>query len=167
MAAAEILVTGTEGGGGFRTVLMGMGVGAAFKLLSGGFAVWSENASYTIKSYQGTIVSVDTIASLMGVGFIVGTKTSSLMFGGSVVAWLALIPLLKLFGAGMPTPALPVHGPDRADGCESPSGPTTSGISAPVPLRPEASYRWRGPFPPSSAASSRPLGAWAKAKPAR
>jgi len=107
MAAAEILVTGTEGGGGFRTILMGMTVGAAFKLLAGGFSVWSEQASYTIKSYQGTIVSVDTIASLMGVGFIVGTKTSSMMFGGSIIAWLALIPLLKLFGSGMAQPLYP------------------------------------------------------------
>ena len=56
---------------------MGMGVGAAFKLLSGGFAFWSETTSYTIKSYQGTIVSIDAIASLMGVGFIVGTKTGA------------------------------------------------------------------------------------------
>lgn len=107
MAAAEILVTGTEGGGGFRTILMGMSVGAAFKLLAGGLTVWSEKASYTITAYERTIVSVDTIASLMGVGFIVGTKTSSLMFGGSVVAWLALIPLLTLFGSGMPTPLYP------------------------------------------------------------
>ena len=107
MAAAEVLVTGTEGGGGFRTVLAGMGVGSAFKLLSGGFAIWSESASYTIRSYQGTCVSIDAIASLMGVGFIVGTQTSLLMFGGSVVAWLALIPLLKLFGAGMAHPLYP------------------------------------------------------------
>ncbi len=107
MAAAEILVTGTEGGGGFRTILTGMGVGAAFKMLAGGFCFWSETASYTIKSYEGTIVSLDAIASLLGVGFIVGTKTSLLMFGGSVVAWLALIPLLKLFGAGMVNPLYP------------------------------------------------------------
>ena len=107
MAAAEVLVTGTEGGGGFKTVLLGLGLGAAYKMLSGGFAFWGENASYTIKSYQGTIVGVDTLASLLGVGFIVGTKTSTLMFGGSVVAWLALIPLIKLFGAGMTKPLYP------------------------------------------------------------
>jgi putative OPT family oligopeptide transporter len=107
MAAAEVLVTGTEGGGGFKSVVLGLGIGAAYKMLSGGFAFWGENASYTIKSYQGTIVGVDTLASLLGVGFIVGTKTSTLMFGGSVVAWLALIPLIKLFGAGMTHPLYP------------------------------------------------------------
>jgi putative OPT family oligopeptide transporter len=107
MAAAEVLVTGTEGGGGFKSVLLGLGLGAGYKMLSGGFAFWGENASYTIKSYQGTIIGVDTLASLMGVGFIVGTKTSTLMFGGSVIAWLALIPLIKLFGAGMVKPLYP------------------------------------------------------------
>ncbi len=107
MAAAEVLVTGSEGGSGFRTVLLGMGVGGVYKMFSGGFGFWGENASYTINSYQGTIVGVNTIASLMGVGFIVGTKTSMLMFGGSIVAWLAIIPLIKLFGAGMATPIFP------------------------------------------------------------
>ena len=107
MAAAEVLVTGSEGGSGFKTVLLGMGAGAAYKMASGGFAFWSENASYTIKSYQGTIVGVDTLASLLGVGFIVGSKTSTLMFGGGVVAWLALIPMIKFFGSGITEPVFP------------------------------------------------------------
>ena len=107
MAAAEVLVTGSEGGSGFKTVLLGMGVGGAYKMASGGFAFWGENASYTIRSFQGTIVGVDTLASLMGVGFIVGTKTSTLMFGGGVVAWLALIPMIKFFGSGITEPVFP------------------------------------------------------------
>jgi len=107
MAAAEVLVTGSEGGKGFQTVLIGMGVGGAYKIASGGFAFWGENSSYTIRSYQGTIVGVDTLASLLGVGFIVGVKTSTLMFAGGVVAWLALIPLIKFFGSGLTTPIFP------------------------------------------------------------
>jgi len=107
MAAAEVLVTGSEGGSGFKTVLLGMGAGGAYKMTSGGFAFWGENASYTINSFQGTIVGVDTLASLLGVGFIVGSKTSTLMFGGGVVAWLALIPMIKFFGAGISQPVFP------------------------------------------------------------
>jgi putative OPT family oligopeptide transporter len=107
MAAAEILVTGTEGAGGFKTIITGISIGAAFKMLSGGFSFWGEEAAYTIKSYQGTIVSIDTMASLLGVGFIVGTKTTAMMFAGSLIAWLALIPLLKLFGTGLTQPVFP------------------------------------------------------------
>ena len=36
MAAAEVLVTGSEGGQGFTTVMTGLGVGAGYKLFSGG-----------------------------------------------------------------------------------------------------------------------------------
>ncbi len=76
-----------------------MGVGVGYKVFSGGLGLWNESASYTIASYQGAVIGMDTLASLMGVGFIVGTKTSVLMFGGSVVAWLGLIPLIKFFGS--------------------------------------------------------------------
>ncbi|MDF2673766.1 MAG: oligopeptide transporter, family [Clostridiales bacterium] len=107
MAAAEVLVTGSEGGQGFRTVMAGLGVGAGYKLLSGGFGLWKEQAVYIFRNYQGTMIGFDTLASLLGVGFIVGTRASLLMFGGSVVAWFALIPLIKFLGSGLTTPLYP------------------------------------------------------------
>jgi len=107
MAAAEVLVTGAEGGNAFKTVLTGLGVGGAFKLLSGGFLIWSESAVYTITQYQGTMIGVDSLASLLGVGFIVGTQASSLMFGGGLIAWFALIPIIKFLGAGLTVPVFP------------------------------------------------------------
>ena len=99
MAQAEILVNASQGGKGFKAVLKGLGIGVGYKALSEGLGLWNDSASYTITAYQGAVVGIDTLASLMGVGFIVGTETSILMFGGSVVAWLGLIPLIKFFGA--------------------------------------------------------------------
>lgn len=107
MAAAEVLVTGSEGGQGFKTVMTGLGVGAGYKLFSGGFGLWKEQATYIFKSYQGTMIGFDTLASLLGVGFIVGTRASLLMFGGSVIAWFVLIPLIKFLGAGLTVPLYP------------------------------------------------------------
>jgi len=107
MAAAEVLVTGSEGGEGFKTVMAGLSVGAGYKLFSGGFALWGEQATYIIRNYQGTMMGFDTLASLLGVGFIVGTKASLLMFGGSVIAWFALIPLIKFLGVGLTLPLFP------------------------------------------------------------
>ena len=107
MAQAEVLVIGSEGGEGFKSIVTGFGVGFGYKILSGGFGFWKETASYVITSYQGAMVGVDTLASLLGVGFIIGTKTSILMFGGSVVAWLGLIPLIKYFGDFIPIAVFP------------------------------------------------------------
>lgn len=101
MAAAEVLVNGSEGGSGFKTVLLGLGIGGGYKLASGGFALWSERPEWVMKSYQGAVFGIDTLASLLGVGFIVGTEASLYMFGGAVVAWLGLIPLIKYIGTGL------------------------------------------------------------------
>lgn len=107
MAAAEVLVNGSEGGSGFKTVLLGLGIGGGYKLASGGFALWSERPEWVIKSYQGAVFGIDALASLLGVGFIVGTEASLYMFGGAVVAWMGLIPLIKYIGAGLTEPLFP------------------------------------------------------------
>jgi putative OPT family oligopeptide transporter len=107
MAAAEVLVAGSVGGSGFKTVLTGIGVGGVYKFLSGGLKLWPESASYTFTRYQGTQIGVDALASLLGVGFIIGTKVSALMFGGGVIAWFALIPIIKFMGDGLTVPIFP------------------------------------------------------------
>lgn len=107
MAAAEVLVTGNAGGVGFRTVMTGLSGGALYKLFSGGFKFWGEEPEWVIKPMQNTIFGLDTLASLIGVGFIVGLEISMYMFGGSLIAWFGLIPLIKYFGAGLTKPLFP------------------------------------------------------------
>ena len=107
MAAAEVLVTGSEGGAGFKTVLTGLAGGALYKLFSGGFKFWLEEAEWSIKPMQGTMFGFDTLASLMGVGYIVGVRASLYMFGGSLIAWLGLIPLIMYVGHGLQAPLFP------------------------------------------------------------
>ena len=107
MAAAEVLVTGSEGGAGFKTVLTGLFGGGLYKFLSGGLLFWMEEPEWTIRSMQSTIFGIDTLASLAGVGFIVGIEASLYMFSGALVAWFGLIPLIKYVGAGLTTPLFP------------------------------------------------------------
>ncbi|MBU3113783.1 oligopeptide transporter, OPT family [Clostridium lacusfryxellense] len=107
MAAAEVLVTGSEGGAGYKTVLTGLIGGAIYKLFSGGFKFWLEEAEWTIKPMQSTIFGFDTLASLMGVGYIVGIQSALYMFGGAVIAWFGLIPLIMYVGHGLSAPLFP------------------------------------------------------------
>ena len=107
MAASEILVNVGQGGAGFKTVLTGLIFGGAYKFLSGGLALWMEEPEWTIKPMQSTIIGMDTLASLAGVGFIVGIEASLYMFSGALVAWFGLIPLIKYVGAGLTTPLFP------------------------------------------------------------
>lgn len=107
MAAAEVLVTASQGGNSFKTVLTGIGLGGLYNLFSDGFKLWGSQTTYTFKSYQGTMIGMDTLAPVLGVGFIVGIRVGLLMFGGSLVAWFALIPLIKFFGNGLTSAIFP------------------------------------------------------------
>jgi len=113
MAAAEVLVTGNSGGSGFKTVMTGLGLGAAYKFLSGGLLLWAEEPEWAINITQGgkpvyqSFFGLDAMASLAGVGIIVGIEASLYMFAGSVVANFALIPLIKYIGATATVPLFP------------------------------------------------------------
>lgn len=107
MAAAEILVTGSLGGTGFKTVLTGLIGGGIYKLLSGGFRLWLEEPEWILKPMQNTIFGANVLASLLGVGYIVGIEAALYMFAGSVVAWLGLIPLIRYVGSGLTEPLFP------------------------------------------------------------
>lgn len=117
MAASEVLVTGSTGGSGFKTVLTGIFGGALYKLLSGGLLLWAEEPEWTINITQGgkpifqTFFGLDAMASLAGVGFIVGIEASLYMFAGALVATFGLIPLISYIGAGLTTPLFPATEP--------------------------------------------------------
>ncbi|MBL4937709.1 oligopeptide transporter, OPT family [Clostridium sp. YIM B02515] len=106
MAAAEVLVTSNSGGAGFKTVLTGILGGGAYKFLSAGLLLWQEEPNWNInitqnnKSIFQSFFGFDAMASLAGVGFIVGIEASLYMFAGALVATFGLVPLIKFIGTG-------------------------------------------------------------------
>ncbi|MCM0650287.1 oligopeptide transporter, OPT family [Clostridium swellfunianum] len=95
MAASEVLVTGTAGGTGLKTMMAGLLAGGLYKILSGGFKLWNEDPSWKINatSYKSNL-GLSAYASLMGVGYIVGIEIASYMLAGALVSWFALVPLI-------------------------------------------------------------------------
>ncbi|ERI92235.1 oligopeptide transporter, OPT family [Clostridiales bacterium oral taxon 876 str. F0540] len=106
MAAAEVLVTSNSGGAGFKTVLTGILAGGAYKFFSAGLLLWQEEPNWNInitqnnKSIFESFFGFDAMASLAGVGFIVGIEASLYMFAGALVATFGLVPLIKFIGTG-------------------------------------------------------------------
>lgn len=113
MAASEVLVNTSTGGEGLKDVLTGLFGGGIYKFLSGALLLWSESPSWQINLTQNgrtifqTMFGIDTLASLAGVGFIVGIEAALYMFAGGFVAYFGLIPLIKFVGEGLATPLFP------------------------------------------------------------
>ncbi|MEQ1633903.1 MAG: oligopeptide transporter, OPT family [Planctomycetota bacterium] len=109
-ACAEILRIGELGGTSAKKVFYGMGLGAALKALQAVFggviatvgcklsAFFGGKLAYFDKAYIGC----DFDPALLGVGYIIGYRTSMIMVAGSLMSSLILIPLIYTFGQGNP-----------------------------------------------------------------
>jgi putative OPT family oligopeptide transporter len=99
-AAAEILKSGESSTSKALMTLVGIVVGAFYKVCSSGLYLWDEILSWTIKSFENVELSVDTTPALFGVGSIIGPRIASILFAGGALSWWVLIPLIRLFGQG-------------------------------------------------------------------
>jgi putative OPT family oligopeptide transporter len=110
VAAAEIHKAGQGGQTGAAFVFGAMGLGAFWELFKNpnGIHVIADSASRFLQlgrsairiggeeiSYRGGLHLAAPAVSpaLMGVGFIVGTRVSAVLFAGAVAGWLVLVPL--------------------------------------------------------------------------
>ncbi|MGL6114352.1 OPT family oligopeptide transporter [Cetobacterium sp. SF1] len=106
VAVAEILTNANQGGDGLKTVIKGMGAGGLFKFLGGGIALFNEEPIWQIGKLS-TAFGMNAVASLIGVGFIVGLEVAIFMFSGALLAWFGFIPIIKFIGANAPTAIFP------------------------------------------------------------
>jgi len=106
-ACAEVLIVGEKGGTDARTVFIGFGVGLIYKFLMAGLKFWKEIPVKVLNWYQGARVAAEISPELLGVGYIIGPRVASYMFGGGIIAALVLTPLIKFFGQGLTTNIFP------------------------------------------------------------
>ncbi len=91
-----------------RTIFTGFGVGLAYKSAMSAFKLWKDTPEKVFgRPYAGGSLAAEISPELLGVGYIIGPKISSVMCGGGVLAYLVLIPLIKFFGDGLLTPLAP------------------------------------------------------------
>jgi putative OPT family oligopeptide transporter len=101
-ACAEVLVAGEERGAQAKLVFNGLFVGLGYKFLTAVARLWPGVPEVHIPRYKAAMVSVDMSPELMGVGYIIGYRSSAIMVGGGLLSWLVLIPAIALFGEGRP-----------------------------------------------------------------
>lgn len=110
-ACAEILKAGEQGGAKARLVALGGIAGGLYKFLMSAAHAWVDVPSWPIKALHGTVFSLEATPSLLGVGFIIGPQIAAYMLAGALLGWWVLIPLIKMFGAGLAAPIFPAKIP--------------------------------------------------------
>jgi putative OPT family oligopeptide transporter len=110
-AITEVLVTGESGGEQAKVLLKAAVIGGIFDFCVATFGIWSEVISTRVVPVLATVadraklvVKVNAGAAVMGLGYIIGLKYTSIIAAGSFVSWLVLLPAIWFFGRHIGVP---------------------------------------------------------------
>jgi len=106
-ACAEVLIAGERGGVHAKTVFQAFGLAFVYKFLMSALKLWPEYPGAVLRWFKNADVRAEVGPELMGVGYIIGPRISGYLFAGGCLAYLVLMPTIKLFGETMLTPMYP------------------------------------------------------------
>ncbi len=97
VACAEVIKSGERGGASAAMVFWGAGLGAVYKLLGSAVHLWREKPFWNPSFYRGSTLVAETSPEMLGVGYIIGVRTSCIMVAGGLLSWMVLIPMIYFF----------------------------------------------------------------------
>jgi putative OPT family oligopeptide transporter len=108
-ACADVLKAGEKGGSTAGTLVVGLVIGFIYQFVVLGFKLLKDTASASLNGLglKGGAVGSEMSAPLLGVGFIIGPRISSVMVAGGVLAYLVLVPTIVYFGDPLNEPLAP------------------------------------------------------------
>ncbi|HJQ66650.1 MAG TPA: oligopeptide transporter, OPT family [Gemmatimonadales bacterium] len=103
-ACAEVLIAGEKGGVHAKTVFQAFGIAFVYKFMMTALKLWQEYPGRVFRSYQSAEMRVEVSPELLGVGYIIGPRIAGYLFAGGCLAYIVLMPAIKLFGSSMTEP---------------------------------------------------------------
>ncbi len=108
-ATTQVLISSqqadSEEGGQAKTLIIASLIGGVYDYIVATFGWWAEtvtsvasSAGHTLMEKTKLVLSCNTGAALLGLGYIVGLKYAFVIFAGSIFVWWIIIPLLGTYG---------------------------------------------------------------------
>ncbi len=114
-ATTEVLVAGEAGGKQAKVLAVAAAVGGLFDFviihLEGFAEVFTSRAIPFLAGLADKaklVLRIDVLASILGLGYIIGLKYAAIICAGSFLSWFVLVPAIAHFGAGLATAVPPV-----------------------------------------------------------
>jgi len=113
-AITEVLVTGEKGGSQARLLLTATGVAAVYDFFVTTFQVWKEviDLRFTplmqaLSDKAKIVVSFDALSFILGLGYVMGLRSSMILCAGGFFSNFVLVPLIYYIGCQTPTAIYP------------------------------------------------------------
>lgn len=102
-ATTQVLVSGQQGGGQAKPLLLAGLIGGLYDFIVATFGWWNENFTSRVVGWGETLADkaklvfkVNTGAAVLGLGYIVGLKYASIITFGSLTVWWIIVPGMAL-----------------------------------------------------------------------
>ncbi len=107
-ACAQVLISGEKGGTTGATVFFGFGLAFLHKFLTEGMNLLISTLKVPITFInKGAVFAGEMASELLGVGYIIGLRTSAIMMAGAILGYLVIIPIIFLVGEHAANPVPP------------------------------------------------------------
>src|SRR5436190_2131567 len=113
-AITEVLVTGEKGGSQAKLLLQATAISAVYDFFVTTFQVWRETVDFqfipamkNLADRVKFVVRFDAIAFILGLGYVMGLRSSMILVAGRVLANFVLVPLIAFIGAHVPGAVYP------------------------------------------------------------
>src|ERR1700690_2791245 len=107
-ACADVLVAGERGGSFAGRVFWGLGLGGAYTFLMNTVQAWTSQPEARPSWFPGASFRAAITSEYLGVGYIIGSRVSGILFAGGIISWLVIMPAIKFYGQlGGNTPIYP------------------------------------------------------------
>lgn len=109
-ATTQVLISGvgkdSQDGSQAKTLILASLIGGVYDYLVATFGWWAETVTSTASTWghavmekTKVVLSCNTSAALLGLGYIVGLKYAFVIFAGSIFVWWIVIPLMGTYGS--------------------------------------------------------------------
>jgi putative OPT family oligopeptide transporter len=99
-ACAEVLRATTTAARGGTWIFVGLAVGAAVKLALGAFMLMPSTLAAHLPVLPKADIALEIAPALIGVGYILGYRMSSIMVSGSLISAIVLTPIIAIYSSG-------------------------------------------------------------------
>ena len=97
-ACADVLVAGERGGSFAGRVFWGLGLGGAYTFFMNTFQAWTSQPEARPSWFPGASFRAAITSEYLGVGYIIGSRVSGILFAGGIISWLVIMPAIKFYG---------------------------------------------------------------------
>jgi putative OPT family oligopeptide transporter len=117
-AIAEVLVTGEKGGSQAKLLLQATAIAGVYDLFVTTFQVWKEFVDFrfvpvfrALSERARMAFSFDAIGFILGLGYVMGLRSSMILCAGGVLSNFVLVPLIWFIGSHLDSAVYPATTP--------------------------------------------------------